>query len=263
MDRAERRRQLKDDRRLIARGLPGDETDLEMIVALMRVLFDLLEQARDARTVAPLLTFFHENFEAASRPAPRRAIACARGCAHCCHAWVSARAPEILFATRAVPARDRAAVRASVEAVHAVTGALDFDAREGIITPCPLLADNLCRIYAARPAVCRTAVSADARICERAYRQGDVDAEIPTPDFYITLRSGYAIALAGALKRGGYAPWSYEYNAGLHAALAREDAEAAWLAGEDVFAGVPVDPTGDPFTIAGPRNLYDAAFADN
>jgi Fe-S-cluster containining protein len=261
MDRAERRRQLKEDRRFVARGLPGERTDLEMIVALMRVLHGLLEEARDAGNVAPLLNFFHENFEAANRPAPRRAIACREGCAHCCYAWVSARAPEILFAKKAVPARDRAAVRASVEAVHEVTGGLDFDGREGIITPCPLLADNRCRIYAARPAVCRTAVSTDAALCERAYRQGDETVEIPTPDFYINLRSGYSIALAGALKRGGYAPWAYEYNAGLHAALARDDAEAAWLAGEDVFAGVPMDSTGDPFTIPGPRNLYDAAFA--
>jgi Fe-S-cluster containining protein len=260
MDRAERRRQLKEDRRFVARGLPGGQTDLEMIVSLMRVLHALLEEARDAGNVAPLIAFFHENMLIANRPGPARAIACKRGCAHCCHAWVSARAPEILFAKKAVPARDREKVLASVEAVYAVTGRLDFDGREGISTPCPLLAGDQCRIYAARPAVCRTAVSADARICERAYRQGDVEAQIPTPEFYINLRSGYSIALAGALKRAGYAPWAYEFNAGLHAALARDDAEAAWLAGEDVFAEVPVDPTGDAFTLSGPRNIYDAAF---
>ena len=44
------------------------------------------------------------------------------------------------------------------------------------------------------------------------------------------------------------------------AAWARPDAEKAWLAGEDVFAGVPVDPAGDAFTLSGPRNIYDAAF---
>ena len=260
MERAERRRQLRDDRRLVARGLPGGETDLAMIVSLMRVLHDLLEEARDAGSVAPLMAFFQENMAAAGRPGPTKALACRRGCSHCCHAWVSARAPEILFAKRAVPGRDRAAVRASVDAIYEVTGTLDFDGREGIATPCPLLAGDQCRIYAARPAVCRTAVSADARICERAYRQGDIEAQIPTPDFYINLRGGYSIALAGALKRAGYAPWAYEFNAGLHAALARSDAEAAWLAGEDVFAGVPVDPTGDAFTMSGPRNIYDAAF---
>jgi Fe-S-cluster containining protein len=260
MDRAERRRQLKEDRRLVIRGLPGAQTDLEMIVSLMRVLHDLVEEARDAGTVTPLMTFFQENMVTAGRPGPTKALACRRGCSHCCYAWVSARAPEILFAKKAVPARDREAVRASVAAVYAVTGQLDFDGREGISTPCPLLADDQCRIYAARPAVCRTAVSADARICERAYRQGDEAAQIPTPEFYINLRSGYSIALAGALKRAGYAPWAYEYNAGLHAALARADAEAAWLAGEDVFADVPVGPTGDAFTLSGPRNIYDAAF---
>jgi Fe-S-cluster containining protein len=260
MDRAERRRQLKEDRQRVARGLPGGETDLAMIVSLMRVLHALVEEARNAGTVAPLMAFFQENMAAAGRPGPSRALACRRGCSHCCYAWVSARAPEILFAKKAVPGREREAVRAAVEAVYKVTGRLDFDGREGIITPCPLLAGDQCRIYAARPAVCRTAVSADARICERAYRQGDTEAKIPTPDFYINLRGGYSIALAGALKRAGYAPWAYEFNAGLHTALARPDAEAAWLAGEDVFAGVPVDPTGDAFTLSGPRNIYDAAF---
>ncbi len=260
MERAEKRRQLKEDRRLVARGLPGQQTDLETIVSLMRVLHDLVEQARDARTIAPLIAFFQENMAIAARPGPTRAIACTRGCAHCCYAWVSARAPEILFATKAVPARDREAVRASVAAAYAVTGNLDFDGREGIVTPCPLLDGDRCRIYAARPAVCRTAVSADARICERAFRLGDVEAQIPKPEFYVNLRSGYAIALAGALKRAGYAPWSYEFNAGLHAVLGQSDAEVAWLAGEDVFAGVPVDQTGDPFTLSGPRNIYDAAF---
>ena len=159
-----------------------------------------------------------------------------------------------------MPGRDREAVRASVDAVYAVTGTLDFDGREAIVTPCPLLADGQCRIYAARPAVCRTAVSLDARICERAYRLGDADAQVPKPEFYPNLSAGYSVALAGALKRAGYAPWAYEFNAGLHAVLARADAEAAWLAGEEVFAGVPVDAAGDAFTQSGPRNLYDAAF---
>lgn len=260
MERAERRRQLKEDRRLLARGLPGRETDLELIVSLMRVLHALLEEARDAGTVAPLMTFIHENMTAAARPGPAKALACRKGCAHCCYAWVSARAPEILFAKRAVPARDREAVRASVDAAYAVTGTRDFDGREGIVAPCPLLAEGQCRIYAARPAACRTAVSADARICERAYRLGDATAQVPKPEYYLNLGAGYSVALAGALKRAGYAPWAYELNAGLHAVTARADAEAAWLAGEDVFAGVPVDPAGDPFTLSGPRNLYDAAF---
>ena len=203
MDRAERRRQLKDDRRIVARGLPGHDPGLETIVSLMRVLHALLEEARDAGTVAPVMAFLHENMTSAARPGPAKALACAKGCAHCCHGWVSARAPEILFAKKAVPGRDREAVRAAVDVAHAATGALDFDGRAGVPVPCPLLANDQCRIYAARPSVCRTAVSVDARICERAYRLGDAGALVPKPEFYVNLRSGYAIALAGALKQAG------------------------------------------------------------
>ena len=47
----------------------------------------------------------------------------------------------------------------------------------------------------------------------------------------------------------------------MRAALARPDAEAAWLAGEDVFADIPRDPGSDPFTLPSNVRLYDEAFA--
>jgi hypothetical protein len=143
VERAERRRQLKDDRRIVARGLPGGKTDLEMIVSLMRVLHDLVEEARDAGTVAPLMAFFQENMTAAGRPGPTKALACRRGCSHCCYAWVSARAPEILFAKKAVPGRatcttlrsaeiDFCASRARCAPSHAGLALLAFRPRQSV-----------------------------------------------------------------------------------------------------------------------------------
>jgi hypothetical protein len=260
--RAERRRQAKDDRRLLASGLDLASGGAARVAALMRLLHDLLEEARDAGTVAPLADFLHAQLRASDRLAPRKAIACRIYCAHCCHAWVSARAPEVLAVAAAVPAARRDAVRAAVNAAHALTGALDADARAGRPTPCPLLgADRLCTVYEARPAVCRTAVSQSVEACARAYAPGGEEVGIPTPDFHIELRAGFALALAGALKRSGFEPAAYEYNGALAAVLARPDAEAAWLAGEDVFAGVRRDPTGDPFRLPRNRALYDAAWA--
>jgi hypothetical protein len=84
---------------------------------------------------------------------------------------------------------------------------------------------------------------------------------VPVPDYYPTLRRGYSIALAGALRHARFPSWSYEFNAGMHTALARADAEQAWLAGEDVFAEVPRDPGSDPFTLPSNLRLYDDAFA--
>jgi hypothetical protein len=137
---------------------------------------------------------------------------------------------------------------------------LGFEERVKRPTPCPLLRDDLCLVYAARPATCRTAVSRDVAACERAFRLGSENEEIPTPTFYIEMRAGYSLALAGALRRAGFPAAAYEYNAALNAALGAPDAEAAWLAGEDIFAGIACDPSGDPFDRAGNRRIYDAAW---
>ena len=188
-------------------------------MALMRLLHDRLEESRDARTVAPLMTFLHDNLRAAEQAAPRKSLACRRGCSHCCHAWVSARAPEVLFVKAAIPAQEREAVRAAVAAMFAVTGPLSFEERARRPTPCPLLRDDLCRVYAARPATCRTAVSRDVAVCERAFRLGSENEEIPTPTFYVEMRAGYSLALAGALRRAGFPATAYEYNGALNAVL--------------------------------------------
>lgn len=245
----------------MARGLDAERPDGPQIMVLMRLLHDRLEASRAAGRLAPLADFLAENMKAAWRAEPRKALACRAGCAHCCHAWVSARAPEVLIAKAAIPPREREAIRASVEAAHAVTGTADVDARARMAAPCPMLESGRCRIYAARPATCRTAVSLDAAACARAFQPNALPEDIATPDFHIVMRRGYSIALAGALKRCGYEPASYEFVAAMRAALARPDAEAAWLAGEDVFAGVQTDPGSDPF--AHPKNLrvYELAFA--
>jgi len=261
MTRAQRRRLLKDDERALARGIDAERPDGPQIMVLMRLLHARLEEARDAGTLAPLAAFLQGNFRAAWRAEPRKALACRRGCAHCCHAFVSAKAPEVLIASAAIPARERDAVRAAVDAVYAATGTLGPEERARLATPCPMLAAGQCRVYEARPATCRTAVSLDVAACAAAFRPGAGPVDIPTPDFHIVMRRGYSIALAGALQRAGYPAASYEFVAAMRSALARPDAEAAWLAGEDLFAGVPIDPGSDPFEHPRNRRVYELAFA--
>lgn len=228
---------------------------------MMRVLHELIAEARDAGTIAPMMQFLHANMRAAERAAPGHLLACRRGCAHCCHTFVSARAPELLFVRATIPGREREAVRADVDAAYAVTGMLSPGERGGMAPPCPMLRDGACRIYAARPMTCRMAVSESAEACARAFAPGAGPEPIPIPEAYPTLRRGYSLALAGALRRAGFPAWSYEFNAGMQTALARPDAEAAWLAGEDIFADVPRDPGSDPFVLPSNLRLYDEAFA--
>ncbi|HEX8643769.1 MAG TPA: YkgJ family cysteine cluster protein [Allosphingosinicella sp.] len=261
MIRADRRRQAKEDERALARGLDAARPDGPQIMVLMRLLHDRLEAARAMGSIAPLAAFFQENLRAAWRLEPKKALGCRMGCAHCCHAWVSAKAPEVLIAKRAIAPRALAAVQASVEAAFTATGIAAPAERAAMAAPCPMLLDNRCRIYEARPAACRTAVSLDAALCAEAFRPGAAPVDIPTPEFHIVMRRGYAIALAGALKRAGYPAASYEFVAAMRAALSRDDAEAAWLAGEDVFAGVQTDPGSDPFDHPKNRQVYELAFA--
>jgi hypothetical protein len=167
-----------------------------------------------------------------------------------------------LFVKSGIPGRERDAVGATIEDAYAVTGTLGPGARGGIARACPMLRDGACSVYAARPMTCRMAVSESAEICARAFAPGAGAEHIPVPEYYPTLRRGYSIALAGALRRAGFPAWSYEFNAAMRTALTRPDAEAAWLAGEDIFAEVPRDPGSDPFTLPSNLRLYDDAFAD-
>ena len=262
MDRAERRRRLKEDERALGRGLDADRPDGPQIMVLMRLLHARLEESRAAGSLAPLKAFFDGNMRSAWRAEPRKALACRRGCAHCCHAWVSAKAPEVLIARAAIAPRDLDQVRTAVEAAYEVVAGMAPEQRAALAAPCPMLAAGECRIYAARPATCRTAVSLDAAVCAAAFRPNAAPMDLPTPDFHLVMRRGDSIALAGALKRAGYPAASYEFVAAMRAALGRDDAESAWLAGADVFEGVPTDPGSDPFEHPRNRQVYELAFAD-
>lgn len=260
MNRAERRRQLKEDERLIANGLSFTRTDAYEAIALMRVLRDRLAQSRNAGRIAPLMAFLHDNFARSAGRIPRELAACAEGCSHCCHMWTALRAPEALFIKTAIPTARREEIDAAVRSAHAETALLSYQERLRLVRPCPLLRDDACGLYAARPIVCRTTASTDAAICARAYRLLS-DEDIPQPLVFLNQRTSYSLALAGALRHAGYPAGAYEFNGALHAALSRPDAEAAWLRGEDVFAGVRADPGGDPFASPAHQELYAEAFS--
>jgi Fe-S-cluster containining protein len=260
MNRAERRRQLKEDERLVQNGLSFTRTDADEAIALMRVLRDRLAQSRTAGKIAPLMRFLHDNFGKSSARIPRELSACASGCSHCCHMWTALRAPEALFLKSAIPVLQREEVGAAVEAAHAETGAHSYEERLRMVRPCPLLKNDVCSVYTERPIVCRTTASTDASICARAYRLLS-DEDVPQPLVFLNQRTSYALALAGALKHAGYFAGAYELNGALHAALSRPDAEAAWLRGDDLFAGVRQDPGGDPFANPEYMGLYREAFA--
>lgn len=259
MSRADARRQLREDERFVARGLDAGQLDASQVVALMRVLRDRLRACIERRSITSLMAFLYSNVEAGSKHIADVPIACRRGCSYCCNIWVDATAPEVFYAAKAL---NGAGKRTAIEAVNgalALTEGRTFDDRGDMVTPCPLLRDNLCGVYPARPINCRTAVSADADICRRSYLEISGE-DIPTPMVWMALRQGYGIALEGALVNAGLVPDAREWNACLNIALVDPGAEARWLAGDDVFAVAP-RASGPPLTDHPMfRALYREAF---
>ncbi len=116
--------------------------------------------------------------------------ACRAGCSWCC--WMipdlrNGEADLLLTAINQLPEDERAEIEAKVKV--AATAIVDAGSSEAAYPlRCPLLGDDgRCRVYAARPAVCRAFASTDATACERLYRGGDEASEVP-----MTVRSACA-----------------------------------------------------------------------
>ena len=116
--------------------------------------------------------------------------ACRAGCSWCC--WMipglrSGEADLLLAAIAQLPDEEGAEIKAKVKG--AATAIVDAGSSEGAYPlRCPLLGDDgRCRVYTARPAVCRAFESTDATACERLYRGSDGESELP-----MTMRSACA-----------------------------------------------------------------------
>jgi hypothetical protein len=258
MNRAERKRQAKLDEKLLQRGINSASQDAEPLAAMARQLHGLLEGAREKGNVDALVRFLHAKVEATLEATRALPVACKKGCSHCCHSWVSVPAPEVLYIAK----RLRAGMmqRERVAAAFAATRNQDVTARKRNPAPCPILEQDVCSQYEVRPMACRFAASVDAAICLRVFREGSPEA-IPGPARNLRGRSAYQIALGVALRAAGLPHAYYEFNAALARALSREDAEAAWLSGEDIFFDVPRDPT-DVFAHPQTGMIYTMAFGE-
>ena len=205
LDRNERRRRLAVDKAAFTRGLDVNVRDGRQIGALMRVLHDLVRISVARQSVSPLMEWLHANYSAASRQfASAVQIDCRAGCAHCCHMWVDASPPEVIFMAKSLAGSARKTAAASVSEAMSATGKLSFDERAAFVFPCPMLRSGQCSAYAVRPIVCRGAVSADVRACARVYNL-ESDEKIPVPMPYMAVSHGYRLALAGAVKQAGLA----------------------------------------------------------
>ena len=261
MNRAERRQQAKQDAKRLVHGIDPRTKDAEPTAAMARQLLTFFEEAREDGNLDAAVRFLHAKVEATLGGTKEVAIACKRGCAHCCHTWVSAPAPEILFLAKRIRGRQNVSMIERIRGAHARTKGLTMAGRRLKPIPCPLLDGDACSVYDVRPSACRFASSANAAICGRCLMEGSNES-IPTPVMHLRARAGYQIALACALNYLRLPHYFYEFNAGLMRALETKDAEKLWLAGNDIFAGVQRDPT-DVLAHPQAQIMYRQAFGNS
>lgn len=232
LQRAERRALQREDEKYLDLPLnlgPDPRSISAHVRHVVRLLSTPAAESPCAEAMAHLGALY-------SRTVPRADLACRRGCASCCTQLVSITAPEALWVAATI--RRRAKTLEKVRAADAKTRGLSMDERVKSHIVCPLLEEAACSVYAARPIGCRSFVSLNLDACLATFVNG-AEPQIPMPARHTDILYTCRMLLYAALRLKGLKAVAYELNAAVVAALAFEDAEARWLAGEDIFAGVP------------------------
>ncbi|HLI10520.1 MAG TPA: YkgJ family cysteine cluster protein [Alphaproteobacteria bacterium] len=190
---------------------------------------DLLALAAEAAVLAESLAPESRRLEP-----PQRPIACRAGCGHCCHTIVMAIPAEVLRLAAHIQRRFTPAARAAlIERLRAVAAVAPPE-RLAARMACPMLADDRCTVYEARPLKCRGLESMDVEVCKRGARGEAV--EVPVYAAHHRLFDRVLSGLIVGAIEAGRPDERLDLVRGLLIALETPDAARRWLAGEPVFA---------------------------
>jgi hypothetical protein len=242
ISRQERRRRAADlvkrGQQIVRDGL-APRHPIEDVVALSLLLRGhIARDARGASAAAALADGILDRSLARHGAAER--LACRKGCAYCCHSYVSILAPEaFLIAERMRTAgtvdKDAAIRRAAARLAIAAQTPAPGAARAA----CAFLDESLCSIYDVRPLACRNLVSRQVEPCIAAYQGKDV--EIPVPEPHVRIGQACKLAFVAALRSLRLEDAAYELGEAVRIVTATADAERRWLAGENVLAAAKPD----------------------
>jgi Fe-S-cluster containining protein len=240
--RRQRLRQLRKRGESLLRTGLGARSAGDDITAVAAVLVDKLTDQKQRTRASDAADATHRLIEISSKADPGMPeVACRKGCGWCCHTYVAITAPEAFLLARAVREHAKRGEAPSLEAVRAGIArlaGLGPDQRFGRKLPCPLLVDDVCSVHPSRPTVCRQVASFKVEPCIEEYE--GKEGYMQVPQRYLAHATNAQIALLAALQASGLSTASYELSLALGVALDTPDAEARWLAGEDIFAGLPV-----------------------
>lgn len=232
---AERKQIKENDVPWVGKPVAIDKID-RAFAANTRRMASILRDADAPRRASQAAEFAARLIDVTAGSHVKQPAACGRGCHYCCRTLVTATAPEIFRLARAVKARPDMTARIQTAATTAPPTTAPHTARP----PCPVLETEICSLYEARPLACRSLLSLSRDACIRIFVQDNAEP-VPHVPPSMEVRATIILMLQAAMHLAGLPYPQYELVQGLAAALSHEDAEARWLAGEPVFAGVETD----------------------
>ena len=223
--------------------------DARSVGAHLRHMVDLLQNRRSASpcsdAMAHITGLFERTLLHKVPPAAQQAIVCKKGCSHCCVQPVSVSPAEAFTVARQIRGQADIA-NAMREAGEKIRQAPKhqrlFDMR------CPMLVDNACSIYEYRPFSCHNFASFNVNDCiVRFVMRGPSNIRLPAE--YGPVANECRLLLFASLGLIGRRDFTqtFEMKAVVSAILSLdEDAEARWLAGENVLKDVDPLPAFEP-----------------
>ena len=151
-------------------------------------------------------------------------IACYKGCHWCCHQAVFANSYEIHFLSEEIKKQftsdELFNLVERTEAKYLITSNLKEDEILKYKSPCPLLKDDACAIYAARPMACRIYLSTKLETCLEFFNHPENELNFPAL-IEFPLRAGRMLneGFSAALKAQGVETAEFRIEQGLRIAL--------------------------------------------
>lgn len=203
-----------------------------------------LATARDPQRLPQAVMSFHRKVDAMVDESIRVhhvAVACRRGCSHCCHMQVEVLPPEAFalagWLKRHLDPAALQALQARLQANAAQTRELGDAGRKQANIPCALLgSDGACTAYEARPAQCRRFHSMRLATCEASFAAPHDDA-IESPAHPLVVHNVQVVVTVAqhGLRDAGLDATPRDMNLALAEALEGSTAARRWRAGKKAF----------------------------
>lgn len=236
LDRALRRRLLKEDEAWIGKPLPPNPPRRAAEAHVRHLALILRDTAVKNRAVQAAI-YAGNLYDASMKQVDKGPVACAKGCFHCCTKLVMVTLPDIFRLAQGVRGKVPD-IAAAAEASRAITSGRTSTEK----LACPVLKDQACSAYTHRPIPCRFLLSKSLDACLRVFQDHiDIGEAFPYADHTTELRQRMDQIVQTALVLNGLPHHHYELIQSLAVALTVDNAEERWLAGEPLFTGVPVN----------------------